>query len=143
MALPLALLAEPLLKIGGNLIDRLIPDKQAAAAAKLGLMKLHQEGELASLAAETELAKGQQAINTIEAGHKSLFVAGWRPFIGWTCGLAFAYHFLIQPILLTVLGAFGIQVAAAPFEMSALLTVLGGMLGIGGLRTIEKIKRIA
>ena len=129
--------------IGGKLIDKIWPDPEQANKAKIKLMELHQTGELATLAAETDLAKGQQAINTIEAGHKSLFVAGWRPFIGWTCGCAFAYHFIAQPILLFVFAIFGIKVDLPVFEMTALLTVLGGILGIGGLRTVEKLKKVS
>ena len=67
------------LDIGGKLIDRLWPDPTQAAAAKLELLKMQQEGDLAVMVAQTD-------INKIEAGSSSLFVAGWRPFVGWVCG---------------------------------------------------------
>lgn len=83
----------------------------------------------------------QIEVNKTEAAHRSVFVAGWRPFIGWVCGTAFAYHFIIQPLLFLALTIAGKDLSALPeFDISALLTVLGGMLGLGGLRTFEKLK---
>ena len=90
-----------------------------------------------------ELAKGQLEINKAEAGHKSIFVAGWRPFIGWTCGVALAWHFVIAPFIMFFSAYFGLDMPALPdFDMGSLLTVLMGMLGLGGLRTFEKYKGI-
>ena len=86
-----------------------------------------------------EIALGQLEVNKAEAASGSLFKGGWRPFIGWTSGVAFAYHFVLQPILVFVLTASGVDLPELPeFDMSTLLTVLGGMLGIGSLRTYEK-----
>ena len=78
-------------------------------------------------------------INKAEAASASVFKGGWRPFIGWTCGFAFAYHFVMQPFLLFCVAMFGLDIPALPqFDMSSLMTVLMGMLGLGGLRTYEK-----
>ena len=91
------------------------------------------------LAHEQNLA--QMAINKEEASSGSLFKGGWRPFIGWVCGLAFAYHFILQPLLVFILATFSIALPDLPeFDMGTLLPILGGMLGIGGLRTYEKQK---
>ena len=91
-----------------------------------------------------ELAKGQIEINKISAGHKSMFVAGWRPFVGWTCGVALAWHFVGQPLAVFVIAIAGVETPPLPvFEMESLLTVLLGMLGLGGLRTFEKTKNVA
>lgn len=128
------------LDIGGKLIDRLWPDATQRDAAKLELLKMQQNGELAQLAAETELAKGQIEVNQAEAGSSSLFVAGWRPWIGWVCGVAFSYHFVVQPLLAFILAATGHPVTLPTFNMDALYTVLLGMLGLGGMRTVEKIR---
>ena len=87
-----------------------------------------------------KLIELQTKINLAEASHRTLFVAGWRPFIGWTCGLALAYHFILQPILSLILVISGITVDLPEFDMSSLMTVLMGMLGLGGLRTYEKVK---
>lgn len=129
------------LEIGGKVIDRLWPDPAQRDAAKLELLKMQQTGELAALAAETELAKGQQVINQEEAKSDSLFKSGWRPFVGWCCGSAFAYHYILQPLLVFTAAAFGHTIDLPAFDMGTLSTVLMGMLGLGGLRTVEKMKK--
>ncbi len=85
----------------------------------------------------------QAAIDQQEAGNANLFVSGWRPFIGWVCGAAFCYHFLLQPLVVFIFAAAGRALTLPAFDMSELSTVLMGMLGLGGLRTIEKIKSVA
>ncbi len=91
-----------------------------------------------------ELAKGQLEINKAEAAHKSLFFGGWRPFVGWSCGVALAWHFVGQPLVVFGIAVAGVEAPDLPvFEMESLLTVLLGMLGLGGLRTFEKTKNIA
>ena len=86
-----------------------------------------------------EINKAQIEVNKVEANSNSLFVSGWRPFVGWVCGIAFAYHFVLQPSLIFVLIVFDVNIPDLPeFDMSTLLTTLGGLLGIGGLRTYEK-----
>lgn len=92
---------------------------------------------------DNQLAAGQLAINQAEASNSNLFVAGWRPWIGWVCGVAFAYHFVLQPLLAFIMAAFGHVVPLPSFDMNALSTVLMGMLGLGGLRTFEKVKGIS
>ena len=86
--------------------------------------------------------QNQTAIDQSEAQNKNIFVAGWRPFIGWVCGVAFAYHFIAQPLLAFIIANAGGNVKLPTFDMQELTTVLMGMLGLGGLRTIEKIKNV-
>ena len=74
-------------------------------------------------------------LNIAEAKHRSIFVAGWRPFIGWICGLAFATHYIIIPVVATYT-----EYDVPTFDTNSLFTVLMGMLGLGGLRTYEKFK---
>jgi len=120
-----------------GLLDKFIPD--ADERARLA----HEIATLSERHAQ-ELAKGQLAVNQTEAAHKSLFVAGWRPFVGWTCGIALAWHFVGQPLVVFSLALSGVGTPELPsFEMESLLTVLLGMLGLGGLRTFEKTKGIA
>ena len=88
-----------------------------------------------------EINKAQLEVNKVEAGHTSLFVAGWRPFVGWTCGIALCYHFVLQPFLTFAFYAFGYQMDLPTFDMTTLTTVLMGMLGLGGLRSYEKVKK--
>ena len=90
-----------------------------------------------------ELIQIQTKINEIEARHRSVFVAGWRPFVGWTCGIALCYHFVLQPFLLFLVYSFGYQVDLPVFDMSTLTTILLGLLGLGGMRSFEKVKRSA
>ena len=120
-----------------GLLDKFIPD--ADEKARLA----HEIATMSERHAQ-ELAKGQLEINKAEAAHKSLFVAGWRPFVGWTCGVALAWHFVGQPLVVFGIAVFGVDAPELPaFEMESLLTVLLGMLGLGGLRTFEKTKNIA
>jgi len=89
----------------------------------------------------TDLA--QIEVNKIEAGQTNVFVSGWRPFVGWTCGIALCYHFVLQPFLMFVFFAIGKPMGLPVFDMSTLTTVLFGMLGLGGMRSFEKTKKSA
>jgi hypothetical protein len=90
-----------------------------------------------------EINKAQLEVNKVEAGHTSLFVAGWRPFVGWTCGVALCYHFVLQPFLVFLLYSSGYQMDLPVFDMTTLTTILMGLLGLGGLRSYEKVKKSA
>lgn len=125
-----------LLEIGGKVIDRLWPDPVQAANAKLELIKLQQSGELAAMA-------GQMEINKVEAASTSVFVSGWRPFIGWVCGAACAWNWIGLKIALYVAAYVNHPLNLAPADLGEMMPVLMGMLGIGGLRTIEKINGVA
>jgi hypothetical protein len=132
-----------LLDIGSKVIDRIFPDPTAAASAKLELMKMQQTGELALLTADTDLAKGQLAINQAEAASSSVFVSGWRPALGWICGLAFAWNWVGLPIARFGMTLYGHPIDLVGADMSEMLPVLFGMLGLGGMRSWEKSKGVA
>ena len=83
-----------------------------------------------------DLVKVQSEINKMEAQHRSVFVAGWRPFIGWICGLSLAYNFIIRDVIAWV----SPDIMPPAIQMDQLITILLGMLGLGGFRTFEKIK---
>lgn len=132
------------LDIGGKLIDRLWPDPAQRDAAKLKLFEMNQNGDLAKLAAETDLAKGQLAINQEEAKNPRLFVSGWRPWVGWVSGAAFAYAAILEPVARFVAAvAFGYKGAFPVIDTALTMQVLFGILGLGGLRTWEKQKNVA
>ena len=117
-----------------GLLDKFIEDKDQKA--KLA----HEISTMAEKHAH-EAAMAQVDVNKAEASHRSIFVAGWRPFIGWTCGVALAYHFVIAPIILFGATWGGIPIPELPtFDMDSLMTVLLGMLGLGGMRRFEKAK---
>lgn len=132
-----------LLDMGSKVIERLWPDPAQRDAAKLELFKLQQSGELAAMAAETELAKGQIGVNEKEAQNTSLFVSGWRPMIGWVCGVACAWNWIGLKIALFVAAYYGHNLNLAPADIGEMMPVLMGMLGLGGLRTTEKIRGVA
>jgi len=130
-------LISSVLPVAGEVIDRLVPDKNAAAKAKVEMEKALVDAEAAGVL-------GQLEINKVEAAHRSIFVAGWRPFIGWCCGAALAYHFVLQPIIVFGLALTETATPALPeFDMESLMTVLLGILGLGGMRSFEKFKGLA
>lgn len=124
-----------------RLLDRLIPDPDARAKAQAELLRAQQDGVLEELKLALQADQAQTEINKQEAASADRFVAGWRPFIGWVCGAAFAYHFVAQPLLSFLLANTGHDVVLPGFDMETLSTVLMGLLGLGGLRTLEKIRR--
>lgn len=130
------LLLAPLLEVGKTIIDRLVPDKEENRRAEAEVLKMFAEGELKTVMAQLE-------INAREATHPSIWVAGWRPFFGWVGGSAFAYSTIVQP-LLTWVGhnVWMWQQPAPAIESDLLWVVITGMLGIGGMRTYEKHKKV-
>lgn len=134
----LGLPVDGLLNLGNTLIDRLIPDPQAKADAKLKLLEMQQKGDLAELTANTQLAQGQIDINKAEAANPNVFVSGWRPFIGWVCGVAIAYHFVVAPFLVWALQACGVQTTTPVLDIAGLFALVTTMLGLGAQRSFDK-----
>jgi hypothetical protein len=97
---------------------------------------MQQAGELAQITAQLK-------VNEVEAANPSVFVSGWRPFVGWVCTAALAIQFIISPTASWIAALLGHAVAFPSLDMGTLLTLLGGMLGLGGLRTVEKINGVA
>jgi hypothetical protein len=119
----------------GNVLDRIIPDKNKRAEAEESL-------KLALASNEFQLAIEQVKVNAIEAASNDKFTSRWRPFIGWICGTAFALHFVIFPILNWIVVLFGAPAIDIVFDMQSLMYALGGLLGLGGFRTFEKVKGV-
>jgi len=138
------LLLGGLFDVAKSVVARIWPDPAQQAEAQRKLLEMQPTGELAQLAAETDLAKLQIQVNMEEAKSTSLFVSGWRPFVGWACGVGLAYVAILEP-----LGRFVARVGfdyAGDFpeiDTSLTLQVLLGMLGLGGLRTFEKSQGVA
>lgn len=131
------------LDVGGKLIDRLWPDPAQRDAAKLKLLELQQNGQLAQLTQETTLAQGQLAINEKEASSSSLFVAGWRPFVGWVCGSVLAYNYLVGPFIVLVATASGARIALPVLDVGTMMPVLLTLLGFGAYRSYEKVQGVS
>ena len=113
----------------GTVINKIWPDKS--------------EAEKQQLAAAMLIVQGQIDINKAEAASPSTFTSGWRPFIGWVCGSACAWNWLGLKMALFIAAYFGHDLNIAPADVSEMMPVLMGMLGLGGLRTVEKIKGVA
>ena len=119
----------------GTVVDRLVPDVEQASKLKAELAQT-----ITSNAHDIVLA--QIEVNKTEAAHKNLFVAGWRPAVGWVCAFGVAMVAL-QPIIAWAAALAGGQGALPEPDVELVLTLLGGLLGLGGMRTVEKIKRVA
>jgi hypothetical protein len=130
-------------QLGGKLLDRFFPDPAKRAEAQVELLRLQQTGELAHLASETDLAKGQIAINVEEAKHSSFWVAGWRPCVGWVGAAGLAYAAILEPLARFVATLAGYTGAFPVLDTTITMQLLFGLLGLGGFRTYEKSKGVA
>lgn len=110
------------------------PKKRAEAERKI-------ESQLTEHLAKIDMA--QLEVNKTEAAHRSVFIAGWRPFVGWACGVSLAWSYICQPILTFALVQAGYGVELPALDMSQMMPVLMGMLGLGGLRSFEKYKGVS
>lgn len=122
-----------------GLIDKIIPDKEAAAKAKLEVLKLEQQGEFKRLDADLQVMLAQAAINVEEAKSPDSFRGGWRPAVGWVCVTGMAYTYIGAPLLTWASSANGWP-APPTIDTFDLLIMLGGMLGFGGMRSFERIR---
>lgn len=133
---PLLALLPTLLPLLGDVLDRVVPDQAAAAKARVELESKLMEAAVAQSAQ-------QAATNQAEAGHVSIFVAGWRPFIGWVCGAGLAWAFLLAPLLAWMLPAMGVVAVMPVLQIDYLMELVVAMLGLGALRSFEKVRGVA
>lgn len=124
----------------GKVVDKIFPNKDAADQAKLKLIELQQAGEFKEIDSVLELARSQVSINIEEAKSGSNYRGGWRPFVGWVCGVGFAYAVLIRPLLLGFIKLKYPDFVLEEVSGEILFTTLSGMLGLGGFRSFEKLK---
>ena len=110
-----------------DIVDRFVETKEEKKAAEILLMKVQQEPD-----------KWQAEINKVGAGHRSVFIAGWRPFIGWVCGLALAWGWLVGPIFVFFLNAFGKKMELPKINVGEAITLVMALLGLAATRTYEK-----
>ena len=125
-----------LLDLGGKVFDRLFPDPAQAAQAKLEMFKLQQSGELAQIT-------GQMDINKTEAASASVFVAGARPSVIWVCSIALAFQLVLAPLLTWIAALFGSHIMFPTLDTGTLTSLLMALLGLGGMRTVEKLNGVA
>jgi len=129
------LILGPILEVGKTLLDRFVPDPAAKREAEMELIRMAAEGELKQTIAQLE-------INAREATHPSIFVAGWRPAFGWCGAAGFVYATIGQPVLAWISAAKGWP-APPELNLDLLWVTVTGLLGIGGLRSVEKIKGVS
>lgn len=130
------LLLGPIFDIAGKIFDRVIPDKAEAEKAKLQMLD-------AARSDEVKLALRQIETNLEEAKHPSLWVSGWRPAIGWTCGAGLFWNFVVHPMASWIIEVFKPEFTAPPLLSDNLMELTLAMLGMAGLRSWEKFKQIA
>jgi len=121
--------------LAGTIVNKIWPDASQAQKDALAF-------QLAQMQAQSAADVAQTSVNQAEAGNSSVFVAGWRPFIGWVCGGAFAWTFVLGPMVSYAAKLAGITVALPVLDLSELTPVLLGMLGLGAMRTVEKVNGI-
>lgn len=122
----------------GKVIDKIFPDPAEKAKAQIALLQAQQAGEFKQIETDLALAIGQMEVNKVEAS-TDLFRGGWRPFVGWICGLGLAFQFLGRPMLTWIGPLLNLPDAPPELDMGTLLTLLLGMLGLGGMRTYERV----
>lgn len=133
---------DTVLDAGLAIVDRVWPDPVKQAEERRKLIELHQNGNLAELQAEVGLLQGQLRINEQEAKHKSVFVAGWRPFCGWVGGFGLAYAGILEPLMRFIATMCGYTGEFPVIDTTLTMQVLLGMLGLGTMRTWEKGKKV-
>ena len=119
-----------------SLLDKFIEDKDQKMALA------HEISTMAERHAQ-ELARGQLEVNKVEAASKSMFVAGWRPFIGWVCGIGFLSNFIIIPMANFGLALAEVSIVIPMIDTTQMMPVLMGMLGLGAMRTVEKVQKVS
>lgn len=119
-----------------------IPDPTQKAQAQLALLQAQQAGEFKQIDAAVAASAQQTQVNAAEASSGSLFKGGWRPFVGWICGAGLCYQFLLRPMLVWGSGALWHVQAPPELDTGTLLDLLGGMLGLGAMRTVERLNGV-
>lgn len=127
-----------LIPLLGQVLDQVIPDKSKAAEAKIRLIELEQNGELAKLEVSKDLAIAQADIAKVEAAHSNVFVSGARPFILWVGGCAMAWQYILYPIVQTYLTYTGNTAVMPAVNNDVLFELVALLLGLGGMRSWEK-----
>lgn len=123
-----------------KVIEKVIPDPQAKAQAQLKTLEMQQAGEFKQIETDLQLALGQLEVNKVEAAAPDIFRGGWRPFIGWTCGGGLFYQIMARPLFGWIAENTLGWTQPPSLEMDTLLTLLFGMLGLGSMRTMERLK---
>jgi len=135
------MIADAIAGVVGKIIDRAWPDPTQKAAALLELEKMRQAGEFKQMDADLQAMQMQADVNKVEAGSADPFTSRWRPFVGWVCGTALAWHYIGRPLAGWVLLLAGNATPIPAVDLGDLIVILLGLLGLGGLRSYDKLHR--
>lgn len=127
---------------GLKILNKYIPDPQAQVNAQIEMMKIKQSDSFKEMEVALQEQQMQADINKVEAASDKVFVAGWRPFIGWICGVGLGLQVIIFPLVATVAATVGVSVTMPEMPVEVLMVNLTGMLGLAGARSWEKIKGV-
>jgi len=125
--------------VAKDVIGRVLPDPAQRAAAEQKLLEMQINGELATMANNRDLSLAQVELDKIDAASQDKFQSRWRPFVGWVCGVGLLYAVLIDPLIRWACARWAPSVVPPAIDVSVLMTMLTGMLGLSGMRTYEKI----
>lgn len=137
------MIGDAIAQVIGKVLDRAWPDPAQKAQAAIALEELRQAGEFKAIDAELEAMRQQTAVNQVEAANPDRFVSGWRPAVGWVCASALAWHYIGRPVASWALLMSGGDQPIPQVELGDLFVILCGLLGLGGLRTVEKLNGAA
>lgn len=132
----------PIITTIGNIVSKAIPDKDLAAKMQADILKMQHDEEMQKLNADFNLAIQQLAVNKAEAESDGIFKGGWRPFVGWVCGIALSCNYVLRPLLEYFSTLLGYPIILPQLDLAELIPLLMGMLGLVGYRTYEKIKGV-
>jgi hypothetical protein len=121
-----------------RIVDKFVPDPAAKAANALEIQRMQQAGEFKEIDTALQMAQVQTDVNKVEAANSNIFVAGWRPHIGWVCGFAFGAHFIYFPFITWVAALNGHPIDFPKIDTQELFTLMLGMLGLSGMRSYDK-----
>ena len=137
------ILLGPVFDTINKVIDRAWPDPTEAAKAKLEVMKMQQAGDFKELDAAVQLAVAQIEVNKAEASSGNWYAASWRPTIGYICAFALGGQFIAHPLIEWFVAYKGLNISIPSFDFAPLMTIVLSLLGVGAMRTVEKIKGVA
>jgi len=133
------MIADAIAGVVGKIIDRAWPDPAQKAAALLELEKMKQAGEFKQLDTDIQAMQMQADVNKVEAASTDPFTSRWRPFVGWVCGCALAWHYIGRPLAGWALLLAGNETPIPAVDLGDLIVILLGLLGLGGLRSYDKL----
>ena len=123
-----------------SLIEKYVPSAEDKAKLNIELIQVQQSAIFKQLDTAVQLGQQQTDVNKVEAASTNIFISGWRPFIGWICGTGLGTQFLVAPLFTWVAALAGHPIAFPSLDMGTLVTLLLGMLGLGSMRTVEKLQ---